>query len=99
MLKRVEVGEAVEVEEEEEETQWQNKQQPLLLLLDLEAWLKRFLMFFLHDMSFEEGEVTGKILSWRGVCAKKHTFLLQFFPSLQASVLYLAGCSQHSNTP
>jgi len=95
MLKRVEVGEAV-VEEEEEETQWQNKQQ---LLLDLEAWLKSLLMLLVHDMSSEEGEVTGKILSWRGVCAKKHTFLLQFLPSLQASVLYLAGCSQHSNTP
>jgi len=90
MLKRVEVGEAVEEEAEEEETQWQKKQQ-LLLLLDLDAWFKSLLMVFLHDTSFEEGEVTGKILSWRGVCAKKHTFLLQFLPSLQASVLYLAG--------
>lgn len=95
MPKSVEVGEA-----EEEAPQWQNKQQ-LLLLFVFEAWFNTCLRFFLHGMSFEEGEdvVTGKILSWRGVCAKKHTFLLQFLPSLQASVLYLEGCSQHSNTP
>ena len=86
MPNKVEVGERVE------EEQWQTKQQLLVLLLLL--WGLILVHFFLLLFSLE-----CKTLSWRGVWAKKQTFRLQFLPSLQASVLYLEGCNQHSNTP
>lgn len=37
--------------------------------------------------------------SCSGPCAKKHTLRVHDPASLHSFVLYLAGCSQHSNTP